>query len=691
MIHRLKRNTSRFLHLSGTLLFLLFPLWGFSQSAQWKPVGPEGGDVRSLAYDPQNPDRILLGTSAGQVYQSTDAGNSWVRFARIGKGNDYVLDNILFDPSRAGMIYVAAWTIESEGGALFRSSDDGKTWDAIKPMEGKSIRALAMAPSDPKTLVVGALDGIFRSHDAGDTWERISPENYAEIKNIESLAIDPKNPDIIYAGTWHLPWKTVDGGKNWSHMKDGIIDDSDVFSIIVDPRNANNIYLSACSGIYKSENAGTLFHKIQGIPFSARRTRVLQQDPSDSNVVYAGTTEGLWKTADAGRTWKHMTASNVIVNDVLVDPRHSQRVLLATDRSGVQASNNAGLTFTGANAGFAHRQVATIVADNRDSSILYAGVINDKEYGGVFKTSDSGAHWMQISNGLGGRDVFSLAQDEKGTLIAGTNRGVFAYSLSRSVAAKSSTKSKVQGSTAEWVPLDRISNETIVVIRKATKTRKALTRKTYKLGKLDARVADLKMTKDKWYAATSMGIFTSTSQGKTWQGGAVEGNTNFLAIHVQPNLLIAAGRNTIVASVDGGNSWYTSKVPQIVTSIVGFCSAPDNSVWFASREGAYRSSDGGDTWERVTTLPIVDLAACKYDEDNKRMLVTGMRSTEIFQSEDNGRTWRHSDTGWLLRSLLDEPGRLVATTAFDGVVLQQSSVAQSVEARTTSAENSNKQ
>ncbi|HEX7961309.1 MAG TPA: transcriptional regulator, partial [Terriglobales bacterium] len=487
------------------------------------------------------------------------------------------------------------------------------------------------------------------------------------------------------------PWKTADGGKNWSHMKEGIIDDSDVFSIIVDPRNANNIYLSACSGIYKSENAGTLFHKIQGIPFSARRTRVLQQDPSDSNVVYAGTTEGLWKTADAGRTWKRMTAPNVIVNDVLVDPRHSQRVLLATDRSGVQASNNAGLSFTGSNAGFAHRQVATVIADHHDSSILYAGLINDKEYGGVFKTSDSGAHWTQMSSGLSGRDVFALAQDEKGTLIAGTNRGIFAYSPSQVVAAKSAVKSKVQRTTAGWTPLDRISNETIVVVRKATKTRKALTRKTYKTGKLDARVADIRITKDKWYAATSMGIFTSANHGKTWQGGPIEGNTSFLAIHVQPSLIMAAGRNNIVASVDGGNSWYTSKVPQIVTSIVGLCSAPDNSVWFASREGAYRSSDGGETWERITTLPIVDLASCKYDEDSKRMLVTGMRSTEIFQSEDSGHTWRHSDTGWLLRSLLDEPGRLVATTAFDGVVLEQSAVAQAAETRSTSSEGSNKQ
>jgi photosystem II stability/assembly factor-like uncharacterized protein len=663
---------------------LLFPFALFSQSAQWKPVGPEGGDVRSLAYDPQNPDRILLGTSAGQVYLSGDAGSSWSRFARIGKGNDYVLDNILFDPNRAGVIYVAAWTIESEGGALFRSSNDGKTWEAIKPMEGKSIRALAMAPSDPKTLVVGALDGVFRSRDGGDTWERISPENHAEIKNIESLAIDPKNPDIIYAGTWHLPWKTADGGKSWMHIKNGIIDDSDVFSIIVDPRNPNNVYLSACSGIYKSENAGEIFHKIQGIPFSARRTRVLQQDPSNSNIVYSGTTEGLWKSADAGRTWKRMTGANVIVNDVLVDPRNAQRVLLATDRSGVQASNNAGLTFASSNAGFVHRQVSTVIADNRDNSALYAGVINDKEYGGVFTTSDSGAHWHQISSGLAGRDVFTLAQDDKGTLIAGTTQGVFEYLPFQSATGKS----KVQ--LPDWQPLDRISNETLVVVRKATKTRTGITRKTYKLGKLDGRVADLKVTKDKWYAATSMGIFTSTNRGKSWQGGPVEGSSSFLAMHVQPNLIMAAGRNTIVASIDGGNSWYISKLPQIITSVVGLCSAPDNSIWFASREGAYRSADGGETWERITNLPVVDLASCNYDVENKRMLVTSMHSTEIFESQDNGRTWRHSDTGWLLRSLLDQPGRLIATTAFDGVVLQQSSVATNAETRSTSSESSNR-
>ena len=86
--------------------------------------------------------------------------------------------------------------------------------------------------------MIGALDGVFRSRDGGETWERISPENHAEIKNIESLAIDPQNPDIVYAGTWHLPWKTEDGGKNWHSISKGIAFDSDMFSIIVDPQQS---------------------------------------------------------------------------------------------------------------------------------------------------------------------------------------------------------------------------------------------------------------------------------------------------------------------------------------------------------------------------------------------------------------------------------------------------------------------
>src|SRR5438105_11187786 len=129
-----------------------------SASQSWISVGPDGGDVRALSADPANPSRVLLGTSAGQIYQSEDGGKTWQRFVRIGKGNDYVVDHIIFDPKQPGTIYVAAWTLEHEGGSVFKSVDNGKSWQPLSAMEGKSVRAMAIAPSDPNTLIVGALD-----------------------------------------------------------------------------------------------------------------------------------------------------------------------------------------------------------------------------------------------------------------------------------------------------------------------------------------------------------------------------------------------------------------------------------------------------------------------------------------------------------------------------------------------------
>jgi photosystem II stability/assembly factor-like uncharacterized protein len=647
---------------------------GFAQtgtlpSSSWISVGPDGGDVRTLSADPANPQRILLGTSAGQIYQSDDAGKTWQRFVRIGKGNDYVVDHIIFDPKQPGIIYVAAWTLEHEGGSVFKSADNGHSWQPLSAMEGKSVRAMAMALSDPNTLIVGALDGVYRTRNAGETWTRISPDSSSELKNIESVAIDPADPDTIYAGTWHLPWKTTDGGHSWHNIKQGVIDDSDVFSIIIDPNHPQVVYASACSGIYKSESAGELFHKIQGIPFSARRTRVLKEDPENSNVVYAGTTEGLWKTSDAGKTWRRITSTEIIVNDVLVDAHDSNHVMLATDRSGVLASANGGTTFESANIGFAHRQVAALGVDPSDQNTLYAGLINDKQYGGVFVSQDRGEHWKQISTGLGGRDVFALRK-VGAHLLAGTSTGV--YEL---------TASSV---STGWRPLNRIANVDFITVRKATKTRKAITRKVIRAGTLKARVSDLEVRDNRWIAASTQGIFASSNSGVSWEGGPLLGHSDFTLVRTSPKLLVAAGRNFLLTSSDDdaqssskagcqflGCEWHEAKLPKIITSINDVAFGEDESIWLASREGLYRSKDQGETWQRLEKLPVVNLASVFHDSENRRMLVTAMNSTEVFSTQDDGQTWQRRDSGWLLRTITENAGRLLASTAFDGVVIEK--------------------
>src|SRR6185437_7991720 len=317
------------------------------------------------------------------------------------------------------------WRLDQPDGGVYISHDGGHSWISSAGIQGKSVRALAQAPSNPKILIAGAIEGVFRSDDGGQNWREISPQGSGEIRKVESIAIDPTNPNTIYAGTWHLPWKTTDGGATWHNIKQGLIDDSDVFSILLDPKFPGTVYLSACSGIYKSETGGDIFRKVQGIPSTARRTRVLMQDPANRKIVYAGTTEGLYKTQDGGTDWVRMTTPNLIINDIYVDPANPQRVLLATDRSGILASNDAGASFVSANRGISQRQVAALLVDENHPGTIYAGVVNDKSYGGVFVTTDGGGKWTQQSAGLDGRDVFSLGQSAGGEILAGTSHGLF--------------------------------------------------------------------------------------------------------------------------------------------------------------------------------------------------------------------------------------------------------------------------
>ena len=629
-------------------------------SGPWQVLGPDGGDARSLAYDAHNPDRILLGTSTGQMFASNDGGRTWSRLARLG-GDDYVLDHIAIDPRDSNRIYVSAWSGSSQQiGEIFRTLDGGRTWETLPAMHGKSIRALAMYRGDSKVLVAGALDGVFRSTDGGDSWERLSPANSADVKNIESIAVDPKDPNTVYAGTWHLAWKTSDSGANWQHINKGMIDDSDVFSVIVDHENAAVVFASACSGIYKSETAGNLFSKIQGIPFSARRTRVLKQDPTNENIVYAGTTEGLWKSTDLGKVWKRVSNPEVVVNDVLVDPRDSNRVLLATDRSGVMASSDGASNWTTSNHGYAHRYVSAILADNKDASSLYVGVVNDREYGGVFHSRDAGQHWSQKAAGLGGKDVFALKQAPSGMLVAGTNHGV--YSLERNA--------------SEWHSMNVVVIEhTSNVTRKGSS--KAVAKTSIEKKELVSRVndlelGDLELGSGRWLAATTSGIYSSADQGKTWKGGPILGELDFVSVRAEGSTVVAATRSSVLVSNDSGATWKHAGLPSYVVSVRNVAIASDGQIVIAAREGAFRSGDGGAIWEHVVNgLPAKDITSVSFDSTHQRLLATSDATSVIFESRDGGRSWqRGPDSGFPLRRVSVIGGRFVAATPFDGVILQ---------------------
>ena len=666
------------------LLIFLLCLPRLHALSAFTVLGPDGGDARAFASVPGQPNHLYLGTTNSWLYESRDEGASWHRLAKLDRGDGFVLDSIVVDSAIPSTLYVGAWKNTTDGG-LWISHNAGRTWHEAPIFKGQPVQALVQAPSDPHILFAGTLQGVFRSSDSGATWAQISPPDSHEIHEIESLAVDPTDADIVYAGTWHLPWKTTDGGKTWSNIKEGVIVDSDVFSIIVDPKNPHIVYLSACSGIYKSENAGLLFHKIQGIPTEARRTRVLMQDPEDLQVVYAGTTEGLYKTVNGGKTFERMTDSDTVVNDVYVDPGNSNRVLLATDRGGVLASDDAGATFTPSNTGISERKIAALLVDRNDPTHFYAGVVNDKQFGGVFRSVDAGEHWEQLGAGLDGRDVFALGQSKDGAILAGTSHGIFVLGAAGDspASAENPASDKPASQTpapaadgpssamTSWQPLNAIANALQKTTTETHHGTKVNIEKTVKVPviQFESLVNALDVSGDVWVAATNYGLLTSHDQGATWQGGPVMGEGYYLSVTAQGANMVAARDDSVVISSDSGQSWFPMGVPTMLTHIHRVAFSPDGTLWLGAREGVYFTRNLGKNWMWINRLPFRDVDDLAYDPVSKRVLASSRTSDEIYAIDPRTMSWVFWQTGYQIALIRVAGDRIVAASLDDGVLL----------------------
>jgi photosystem II stability/assembly factor-like uncharacterized protein len=539
-------------------------------------------------------------------------------------------------------------------------------------MQGQSIRALTASPSDPKIVVAGTLKGVYRSTDGGEHWQLISPAGSMELHEVESIAIDPVDPQIIYAGTWHLPWKTTDGGAHWTNIKQGVIDDSDVFSIIVDPKNPNVVYASACSGIYKSNDAGGKFQKVQGIPSTARRTRVLMQDPKNLNVVFAGTTEGLFRTVDSGATWQRTTGTEVIVNDVYVDPTNTNRVLMATDRGGVLASNDGGSSFSPSNKGFSARQITAYVGDVARPATVYVGVVNDKTLGGVFVSENGGLSWIQKSAGLNGSDIFSLGQASNGTVLAGTGHGL--YRLQGEIWSHVSDVSlelpPPEGSTGESKPTAASKRRVTPV--STTHSGASATKVARKKAKpFDGAVDEIARSGDTLYAATSEGLLQSVTSGESWKLVAGLENHGWNFVSATKSIVVAATLKTAVLSSDGGRTWAPVKLPDTLQQVSAVAIDGSGGIWVGGPQGVYLSDDSGATWKTLKNLYLREVNSLFYDEPSQRMLITASsKNTVAFAVNLPDHTIHYWNTGWNLKMIRPMGDHLVGATLFDGIVVQ---------------------
>ncbi|MGB7929782.1 MAG: sialidase family protein, partial [Terriglobales bacterium] len=184
------------------------------------------------------------------------------------------------------------------------------------------------------------------------------------------------------------------------------------------------------------------------------------------------------------------------------------------------------------------------------------------------------------------------------------------------------------------------------------------------------------------------GIYSSADQGKTWKGGPVLGQTDFVSVRADESSLVAATHSGVLVSNNNGTTWHATGVPSYVVGIHSLAITSDNQIMIASRQGAFRTADGGATWQHVENgLPGKDITSVSYDSTHHRLLATSDATGVIFESHDGGRSWqRGPDSGYPLRRVSVIGGRFVGATPFDGVVLQPENESISAAAEASSTE-----
>jgi photosystem II stability/assembly factor-like uncharacterized protein len=596
------------------------------QAQVWQAMGPAGGDVRALASDPVHRDVLYMGTTDSAIFVSRDGGADWEQVGVAGESQNAVVTAIIVDPRDSGRLYAATWTRESagEGGGVFLSNDGGVTW-RDSGLAGHAVRALAQAASDPAVLVAGALDGVFLSRDSGESWQRVTPAGDAELRNFDSLAIDPRDPLVIYAGTFHLPWKTSDGGKHWSAIHAGMIDDSDVLSLVTDAENPRRIFASACSGIYRSDDGGAAWEKLEGIPYSSRRTPVIRQDAARPAILYAGTTEGLWKTADSGASWRRISPQSWVINSLVIVPRDGDaggesRMLLGTEQHGVLASDDGGASFQVSNEGFHHYRIVSLAVDRRDPE--HAAAVLENAPDALLMTTNGGKNWEAMSAGLDGEAVRQIFSSPEGWWAALASGGLAQFDARRNT----------------WARIGVVRN--VSTVDSAGDSASDSPRAKVELRAFRPAVNDMFFADAAWFAATEQGLFVSHDSGRSWTElaiGSVELPAGSVRASSDGKQIRVVSSGGMIFSEDAGRTWTWHDLPLESGGAIRLEWTPGNILLAVARTGLYISRDAGERWSKAEAgLPGGSADALLTRPD---FWLVSMRAAGLYISRDEGATW----------------------------------------------------
>ncbi len=598
--------------------------------------------IYNVTADPDNHERLFAGSKFG-IYRSLNGGDSW---GHLETQNRELLKRSVY--SILISYFDSDLILAGTDGGIFYSKDGGDHWQLITDQEEHQFSAyklVARSKDHPLTLYTGTSVGIFRlditPNEDGSYEFSLSSQNGNEDtalsrpKKVTDIAIatDTESELFVTMSTGGVASADLGGGPlAWvSHNR--TLSTTVATSIVFDAKGT--AYVGTKSGLFISKDKGNswksadAFGNNRGVYSLATATdgslEVLYATSNDGSVLMSHNDDG---SVDLGSVWTIITEGvdppDVYSIHSFTNTVDETEILLGAS-SGLYFRNNEENTWAAADNTVKNIKISAITANPYTTpSTIWVGSPDQ----GVFKSEDSGRTWVSQNVDLGHYTIQSLAVDTSTspeTVYAATLGGV--YRSDDSGSSWSEARTGLGGSPTFSILLDNSAYP------------------------------------PQLYAGTDKGIFRSSDRGENWipmQSASDELTiTNIMMNTItEPNTLeqtktlYASGPSLsagIYKSTNNELDWTRLPTP-LGVEIYSFDIDPSNNhFYFGSRDGVYKSTDSGETWEHSSANAAPEDSNTFHTYVIKVIgpneLYAGTKGKGIIKSTDGGNSWSILDTG----------------------------------------------